>query len=262
MNVAKIAARAYGRVKTYLCSSIFKIEDNRPAILVVGVYLGAKKSHIGHIVKELGRSKVYRVEQRWAAIEKTFWSWNVASVTEFRSAKAPKNVLINRLVGNVDAHGYKYVAICDDDIKLPEKFVDNFFELQKKYDLALSQPARTPNSYIDHDIVTQVKNVQARQTRFVEIGPFVSMRHDIAKVLLPLDTRSPMGWGLDFVWPVQIEKHGLRMGIIDSVPVDHSLRAPVQHYDYTEARTAMENYLAQVEHLSPEDAFKVIEIYE
>ncbi len=53
-----------------------------------------------------------------------------------------------------------------------------------------------------------------------------------------------MGWGNDFVWPVLAEKHNLKMGIVDAVPVGHNLRKPVAYYNYGTSADAMRNYLA------------------
>lgn len=234
----------------------------QPRVLVLGIYLADRKNLVRHIVQELGESKLYRVTQRWAAIGGEPPAQHVARVTIDRIAeRIPKFVLMNRLLDRVDLNRYDFVMLFDDDIQLPEGFLDRFLPLQTRFDLALSQPARTPNSTIDHMIVEQVPSIAGRRTRFVEIGPVVSMRKDIASRLLPLDVRSPMGWGADFVWPVIVEASGLKMGILDAVPVEHSVRPPVANYDYDDANAAMQNYLAQVPHLSAEEAFQVIEVY-
>src|SRR5439155_5541514 len=119
----------------------------------------------------------------------------------------------------------------DDDIALPRGFLDAFLGLQGRTGLALAQPARTHDSYYDHPIVERQLGVQARRTRFVEIGPLVSMRRDAAALLLPFDERSPMGWGYDNLWPLILGRHGLGMGIIDATPVNHGLRKPTAEYD-------------------------------
>jgi hypothetical protein len=129
------------------------------------------------------------------------------------------------------------------------------------YDFALAQPARTHDSYTDHPFVEQLDGLTARQTRFVEVGPLFSMRRDIASLLVPFDQRSPMGWGYDLAWPCVAEGAGLRMGIVDAVPVSHSLRKPVSHYEHARTDEARTHYLAQVPHLDFEDAFFVRESY-
>ena len=64
-----------------------------------------------------------------------------------------------------------------------------------------------------------------------------------------------MGWGNDFVWPVLAEKHNLKMGIVDAVPVGHNLRKPVAYYNYGTSADAMRNYLATQPHLSKKTPF-------
>jgi hypothetical protein len=140
--------------------------------------------------------------------------------------------------------------------------VDRYLALVERHDLALAQPARTHESYIDHAIVERLDGLAARQTRFVEIGPLFSIRADAASRLLPFDEASAMGWGYDFVWPVVIEGAGLRMGIVDATPVAHDLRKPVANYDYSTARGQMEAFLAAHPHLSKAEAFSIVEAYE
>jgi len=154
-----------------------------------------------------------------------------------------------------------WVYLCDDDILLPNDFLDEFLFLQEKYDFAVAQPARTHNSYIDHQFVEQLDGLTARRTHFVEIGPLISIRRDVFSVLFPFDESSSMGWGYDFVWPHVIEKIGLRMGIVDATPVDHSMRMPMKNYDYDEANKSLEAFFSKNLHLSKSEAFRILESY-
>lgn len=79
---------------------------------------------------------------------------------------------------------------------------------------------------------------------------------------MPLDTSSPMGWGLDFVWPIDVIKQNLSMGIIDAVPIAHSLRPTAKSYSHSDAIREMDSYLENREHLKPEEAMKVLHIFE
>jgi hypothetical protein len=151
--------------------------------------------------------------------------------------------------------------VCDDDISLPEGFVDRYLELVSSHGLALAQPARTHDSYIDNWITEQLDGLTARRTRFVEIGPLFSMRRDAVRLLTPFSEASPMGWGYDFVWPVLLEEAGLGMGIVDATPVVHNLRKPVTLYDRRDAAIAMQSFLADRRHLTPHEAFSIVEAY-
>jgi hypothetical protein len=231
-------------------------------VLVVGVYLGGRGTNVASVVEELARAKNYAVRQKWIALHALSRSRKARSVTvKTVTSQSPKFNLINSLLNEEPLERYEYVVICDDDIRLPGGFLDRFLALQKKHDFALAQPARTHNSYLDHPIVEQVDGLEARCTRFVEIGPVVSFRRDFLPLVFPFDETAPMGWGLDLVWPVRAQRQGLRLGIIDAVPVDHSLRAPAAHYDLTESLRLMDEYLAKTDHLPKAEAFSVLESY-
>lgn len=235
---------------------------NYPRVLVVGVYLAGCKNLIRHIVQEFNASRRFRVSQRWAVIGGSPPAWHVARVTIFKSErKIPKFQLLNQILAGVPLERYAFVVVCDDDIQLPPGFLDDFLSLQQRYDFALAQPARTSNSHLDHAIVRQVQGLVARQTRFVEIGPLFSIRQDAFRWLLPFPEASPMGWGLDLVWPVILERQGLKLGIIDRTAVRHSLRPPAKVYSGDEAFKAMESFLQHTPHLSREEAMQVIAEY-
>ena len=141
-------------------------------------------------------------------------------------------------------------------------FSIDFLGYVAKFRFALSQPARTPESYIDHFITACMPGIDARLTRFVEIGPIFCIHRSAFGVLLPFDERSPMGWGYDFVWPTIIERHGLRMGIVDATPVGHKMRKPGMNYSRQTVLDQMECLLKAKPHLALADAFTVLEAYD
>lgn len=238
------------------------MKKEKPRVLVVGIYLANQKNTVDHLVHEFDKTTHYEIKQQWFALNGDAPSSRVKEVTASRfDISVPKFVLINQLLADELLAAYDFVILCDDDIMLPKHFLDEFLALQDKYNLSLAQPARTHSSYIDHPIVEQVDIARARWTRFVEIGPLVSLRREAVPLLVPFDESSPMGWGLDFVWPVIMEQNGLRMGIVDATPVDHSLRKPVANYSYIEARAAMDRYLSERQHLTSDEAFHVREAY-
>jgi glycosyltransferase involved in cell wall biosynthesis/uncharacterized coiled-coil protein SlyX len=244
------------------CGNGEKGEAKKGAVLLAGVYLADQKNAIRHIVRELDKSACYEVVQKWIALSGDAPSEEVQAVTVMKAGNPqPKFVLLNQLLSAEALEHYDYLLICDDDVILPENFLDNFLLLQQKCDFALAQPARTRNSFTDHPFVEQFEGLKARRTRFVEIGPVVSIRRDAYPVLLPFDETAHMGWGYDFVWPYLIGQAGLRMGIIDATPVEHSMRKPVRNYNYDEANSAMHKYLSMTPHLSKEEAFTILESY-
>jgi hypothetical protein len=231
-------------------------------ILVVGVYLADKENRAVEIARELAAARGWAVEQRWAALGRSPIPPPLAEVTTFREKRRRgKFVLLNRLLAGVDLEQFAYVLVTDDDIGLPGGFVDDYLGLVVRHDLALAQPARTHESYIDHWIVEQQDGLAARRTRFVEIGPLFTMRRDAARLLTPFSEESPMGWGYDQVWPLAMEEAGLGMGIVDATPVGHDLRKPVAFYDNRDASYAMKSFLAHRRYLSLLEAFHIVEAY-
>ena len=231
-------------------------------ILVLGVYLTDRKNNAPAILAELQKSRDWAVEQRWVALGIAAPDPDLQMLTAWHQKKpVPKFVLLNRLLADINLAAYEYLLVVDDDIMLPEGFVDGYLHVVERHNFAIAQPARTHDSYIDHPFVERLDGITARRTRFVEIGPLFSFHHSAFKDFLPFDEASPMGWGYDFVWPRLALDQGLHMGVVDAVAVVHNLRPPVVHYDYNVANAAMGCFLAQRPHLSKKDAFFIVESY-
>lgn len=234
----------------------------KPSVLVLGVYLADRRNTVSHLVDAFSRSLRFEVTQRWVAIAGEPPDAAVAAVTVERlRVVRPKFVILNRVLAQSGWQAYDYLLLCDDDIVLPRGFLDAFLGYQIACDFALAQPARTRTSHADRKFARAMRGIRARRTRFVEIGPLVSVRCDFAPRILPFDESSPMGWGYDFVWPVLAESAGLRLGIVDATPVDHSLRGQASAYSAGEASRAMIAYLDRTPHLKKQDAFTVLETY-
>jgi len=230
-------------------------------VLVVGIVLVDHDNVATSIATELASSHDWVVDQRWAAIGNATTSYTSLNIVWRSSERVPKFEVMNRLLKEVDPSDYEFLVVTDDDIDLPEGFLDNYLNLVELHSFALAQPARTHDSYIDHSFVEQLDGISARQTMFVEIGPLFSIRFDAIPLIVPFDLASPMGWGYDFTWPVTFKSAGLRMGIIDCVPVRHNLRRPVANYSHSEANLQMINYLKERDHLEKEDAFRIVESF-
>ena len=236
------------------------VEMGKKNILVIGVVLEDRVNHYEHISSVFSNSNTHNVEQVWAVLK---GNKKLASVTGVKHVYSddfvPRSSLINSLLEPYLGKDYDYIMITDDDIRLPKDFVDQFLVRQEQYDFALAQPARTPDSIISHWITKQNKRATARRTQFVEIGPLVSIRNDIQDLILPLDTDSPMGWGLDYVWPYDLLANNKKMGIIDCVPIAHTLRETGKSYSSAKALEQMNDYLQSKPHLSVSDSHVVID---
>jgi hypothetical protein len=230
--------------------------------MIIGVYLLDKPSHIRPIKRDLGRSSRWEVEQRWVGLGTGAVPDEIADIT-FRKVIPPgmKFMILNQLIAETNIDTFEFVIVCDDDINFPDCFLDRYLELVVRYDFSLAQPARTHDSFIDHSFVEQLDGLVARWTRFVEIGPLFSVHRRAFPLIFPFDEASPMGWGYDFVWPQIIGNAGLKMGIVDAVPIAHSLRKPVLYYQHAEASRQMKEFLARRTSLSPDEAFFIIESY-
>ena len=236
--------------------------SNRPRVLALGVYLANREHLAAEIAAELARSGDWHVEQRWVALGDGPAPGPLDQFTVRRvDPPATKFALVNRLLAEATLADYDHVIVTDDDISLPPGFVDDYLSVVARRDFSLAQPARSHDSHIDHAFVEVRDRLEARWTRFVEIGPLFSFDRRAAPLLTPFDEAAYMGWGLDFVWPALLEKAGLRLGIVDATPVAHRIRKSVTHYDLDRATAAMERFLASHPHLSRTEVFTVVQEY-
>jgi glycosyltransferase involved in cell wall biosynthesis len=230
-------------------------------VLVLGVYLAGKPNTAEHIAATLASSRDLEVRQRWVALGPGSAEGELGPVTALTvSEPTPKYTLLNLLLAEEDLASYDFVITADDDVVLPDGFLDLFLGVQAGVGFDLAQPARTPHSYVDLPIVLQQRGVLARRTLFVEIGPLVSFGRGTYDLLFPFDETNPMGWGFENVWTHLLRESGRSQGIVDAVPVDHSIRKPVEHYEWWDANADRERYLARHPHLPLEECFQVLDI--
>lgn len=231
-------------------------------ILVLGIYLADKPNNAKDIMTRLSESKYHEIRQEWTSIGEGTIDEEIEKFTVFRlSHSQPKFKILIDMLQMHDLQSYDYVIITDDDIILPYGFVDEYIYFQDKFDFHLAQPARTNNSYIDHPITEKQRGILARQTLYVEIGPLFCVHRSAYNIIFPFDLMSPMGWGYGNVWSFMFQEKGLKMGIIDHTPVDHSMRKPVQHYSWKEADAQRRVYLSRHPHLKLEECFRVLEVF-
>jgi len=227
-------------------------------VLVVGVYLADRPTWVTDIVSALSAATQHSGTQRWIAL----WQGTIGACLTPNTVLSvrgplPKFELLNRVLKDVDA--FDWVIIADDDVVIGQTWLDSYLDLVGRFDFALSQPARTRDSFTDHPIVAQAQGLLARRTRFVEIGPVFCIRRDAVPLLLPFEKDVGMGWGLDYVWPVRLEEADMRLGIVDAAPVAHSLRKQVQFYEYAKANQPMMRLLTRVPRLTRSEACQVLE---
>jgi hypothetical protein len=231
------------------------------SVLVAGVYFADRPTHADDVVRVVAAAVDRRVTQTWAALGGDPPTERLAAVTRLDvRVRRPKFDLLNELLAGHDLSRYDHVLLVDDDIALPLGFVDQLLAWQEAAGFALAQPARTWRSFVDHRIVTQQPGVSTRRTRFVEIGPVVSIARAAFGLLLPFDLESPMGWGYENVWAHRVQAAGLSMGIVDAVPVDHVLRPPVANYRWDAADAQRRRFLSANEHLPLDACMRVVDV--
>jgi hypothetical protein len=230
-----------------------------PKVLIIGIYMAQKSNHVQHLVNVFGSARHVSIEQRWVCVMGEPPSEEVRAVTtQTLEALKPKWQIINELITPDDLVKFDYFLISDDDVLVAVDFADSFFAEQQCLGFALAQPARTWRSFTDHEIVRRRPYLRARQTNFVEGGPVVSFRRDFMSLVYPFSLESPMGWGYDLTWPIIARSRNLPIGIIDCVPVDHSLRPRGALYRDREQLALMSAYLAHHPHVRPKEVRAII----
>jgi hypothetical protein len=138
---------------------------------------------------------------------------------------------------------FDWLLVVDDDVVLPERFVDRLLGVAERLDLALVQPAQTLASHAAWPVTRRRARSLARETGFVEIGPVTALRRDAAAELTPFpDLR--FGWGLDLHWAAVARERGWRMGVVDALPVRHDEAGVASGYAHDEAVAEARELLA------------------
>jgi hypothetical protein len=150
---------------------------------------------------------------------------------------------LNRLLAAAP-DDYDWLLVVDDDVVLPERFVDRLLGLCERLDLALAQPAQTLASHAAWPVTRRRPASLARETRFVEIGPVTAIRRDAAATLTPFPELR-FGWGLDLHWAALAREHGWRLGVLDSLPVRHEQGGVASGYGHAEAVDEARRFLSE-----------------
>jgi hypothetical protein len=155
---------------------------------------------------------------------------------------------LNLVAQSVEPSAADWILLVDDDITIPDGFLDRLLAVAERFDLGLAQPALSRASYGWYSINRRHTAI-CRQTRFVEIGPVILLRRDVYQQLAPFPEEG-MGWGLDLHWSAVAERLGWRLGVIDAVPVRHETRRYASAIDIPAAYRAAEQLLANREHVT------------
>jgi hypothetical protein len=86
----------------------------------------------------------------------------------------------------------------------------------------LVQAAHSTESHAAWEFTRARTLVTMRETTFVESGPTLVFSGRGRALLLPFGDSLGMGWGTEAVWFAAARRHGLRLGIVDAVRVNHT----------------------------------------
>ncbi|MFZ0088110.1 MAG: glycosyltransferase [Solirubrobacteraceae bacterium] len=150
---------------------------------------------------------------------------------------------LNALLRAHPATGHDWLLVLDDDVALPDGFLDVFVFLAERFDFSLAQPAHRWRSHAAFAVTRRRPGVIARETRFVEIGPVCGLRADTFHELLPFPPLR-FGWGLDAHWSAIADARGWRLGVIDAIPVRHGLRRIASSYAWDDAAAEGREFLS------------------
>lgn len=158
---------------------------------------------------------------------------------------------LNRLLDGIG--DFDWLLCVDDDVRLPERFLDRLLAACEAFGFDLAQPAQTQLSHSAWRVARRRPAVLARETRFVEIGPVTAFSAPAAAELVPFPELR-YGWGLDLHWAAVAAERGWRLGVVDALAVRHE-RAPVADaYPREEAIAEARSFLSGRPHLPRAEA--------
>jgi hypothetical protein len=124
---------------------------------------------------------------------------------------------------------YEYFLLFDDDLLTTVDNLSEYFDIVKKYNFDLAQPALTKDSYYSHWPTLQQSGTLYHLTNYVEIMcPSFSQRFlkDVKSIFTEMEIG--IGWGMEQYWFDFLEnyngisKYGGRVGVIDKIAVKHT----------------------------------------
>lgn len=153
-----------------------------------------------------------------------------------------------------------WLVVIDDDVLLPNRFLDRFIAVCEDLRLDLAQPAQSLASHAAWPVVRRRPFLRARETRFVEIGPVTAFSRRAARELLPFPPLR-YGWGLDLHWAALAAERGWRLGIVDAVPVRHEAAPVAAGYPAEAAIEEAQRFLAERPYLPSAAASEVLAVH-
>lgn len=167
---------------------------------------------------------------------------------------------LDLLLDSHPAAGFDWLLVLDDDVTLPQGFLDAFLFLAERFDLNLVQPAHRHRSHAAWAVTRRRLLSVVRESAFVEIGPVLALHASTFPALLPFPPLR-FGWGLDAHWSALARDHGWRLGIVDATPIRHGLRLIASSYGREEALAESRAFLGSHPHISAVEAQKTLAVH-
>jgi hypothetical protein len=164
---------------------------------------------------------------------------------------------LNRLLAEHPAGESDWLLVIDDDVALPNGFVDRFLFICERFSLQLAQPAHRLRSHAAWPQTRRRARAVAREVSFVEIGPVTAFARATFPVLLPFPELR-MGWGLDAHWAAIARDQGWRCGVIDAVSIRHCAAPAADAYSREAAIAEAREFLAASPYLSAGEAQRTL----
>lgn len=222
---------------------------------VLSVYSADLGSNMARTVAELSSSR-RQVEFTLGAIGDADEA--LVEQTALTGLRGGKFENLNLLLAKAPAKNADWIVVVDDDVQVPDGFLDRLLFLAERFSFQLVQPALRHTSHAAWRVCRRERWSVAREVQLVEIGPLLAVHRSIADHLLPFPALR-MGWGLDLHWGGLAKEQGWRLGIIDATPIRHELRAVAATYDRQAALEEMRRFLGDGRaHIDREAALEVL----
>lgn len=164
---------------------------------------------------------------------------------------------LNAILEEAGSDDEDWTLVVDDDVVLPDRFLDRMLGVCERFELELAQPAQTLASHGAWDVTRRRARPLARETRFVEIGPVTLLGRAATSELMPFpDLR--FGWGLDLHWAALARERAWRLGVVDGLPVRHDLQGVAAGYPHDEAVAEAQVFLSGREFVPAAEAGQTV----
>ena len=157
-----------------------------------------------------------------------------------------------------------WLVVSDDDVVFTRGDLRALVGICKQAGFDVAQPARSDDNSryefnVAHSITKARRFSRARTTTFVEVGPLFVIGPLWRDRILPFPSERGMGWGLELAW-FDLQRDGCRLGIVDSVRVEHR-GVPGGDYDFEAEADRMHRELAGRGFAGWKDVQKVLAVW-